>query len=174
MDNFLLENQTYFQRDTVRLINQFLQSQEKPICFVAHNGNRFDYPILKTEIHRTGESLIDDVLCIDSLEAFRDLHNRQTDELVQENKATINSIAVPPEFQDGYDELLCQIADEMEGKTEKKSVEEIKRINETTPKKRILFREDIFASTSTESVESTARKITSSANKSVVKKLNFG
>lgn len=171
MDNFLLENQTYFQSKTVKLINEFLETQEKPICLVAHNGNRFDYPILRTEIHRTGGTLSDDILCIDSLEAFRELHKQTIEEqaqILQETSVT-SSTSIPPEFQDGYDELLCSIVDDMEeqngsGGASKKTVEEIKKINETTPQKcRISVRKDLYADTSSDS-----------ANKTVFKKLNFG
>lgn len=174
MDNFLLENQTNFRSDTVMLINQFLETQEKPICLVAHNGKRFDFPILRTEIHRTGEQFLDDVLCVDSLEAFRDLHKQREEaaEIVQETEVT-STVAVPVEFQDGYDELLCQIADEMEEKKPggKKSIEEIMRINETTPQKKIFVRKDLFASTSSEGASGSKA---TSVSKTGTRKLNFG
>lgn len=164
LDNFLLEHQSNFQKETVKLINRFLETQEKPICLVAHNGNRFDFPILRTEIHRTGQEFLGDVLCVDSLDAFRDLHKRRE---LQETEMT-SSGEVPLEFQDGFDEILCQIADEMEGGEKKRiSVEEIQRINETTPQKKISVRKDLFASTS-------SAKPTTSVNKNVFKKLDFG
>ena len=45
----------------------------KPICLLAHNGYRFDFPVLKAELNRTGENLCEDILCADTLEAFRSL-----------------------------------------------------------------------------------------------------
>lgn len=169
-----MENQTCFQASTVHLINQFLESQEKPICLVAHNGNRFDFPILKTEIHRTGEQLLDDVLCIDSLEAFRNLHKQSYDETTVQESETTSTATVPLEFQDGFDQLLCEIADEMEGKKTMKRVEEVRKVNETTPQKQIMVRRDLFASTSTDSVENTAVVRTRNMSKTVVRKLKFG
>lgn len=48
--------------------------------------------------------------------------------------------SVPVEFSDGYDELLLSITKEVETKLEcldkRKTVEEIQKINETTPKKK--------------------------------------
>lgn len=32
------------------MINSFLDTLMKPICFVAHNGNKFDYPIFLWEL----------------------------------------------------------------------------------------------------------------------------
>lgn len=171
-----MENQTHFQASTVKLINQFLEAQEKPICFVAHNGNHFDYPILRTEIHRVGQSLSDDILCIDSLEAFREFHRQAVEEteIFQETVVSSSNSSVPPEFEDGYDELLCNIVDEMEQCSrdgEKMGIEEIRRRNETTPQKiTIRVRRDLFPSTS--SAQDTS--IRTAVRKTVARKLDFG
>lgn len=159
-----------------------MQTQEKPICLVAHNGNRFDYPILRTEIHKTGESLPDDILCIDSLEAFKDLHNKQQEETHETIAEASRPKEVPPEFQDGYDELLCSIADEMENKTteakkENRSIEDIRRVNETTPQKRITVRKDLFSykpADNSAEVSGNSEARASGVSKNVVRKLDFG
>ena len=39
----------------------------------AHNGNKFDFPLLMKEIKRTGASLHKDTYCVDSLQGCRDL-----------------------------------------------------------------------------------------------------
>lgn len=67
-----LEQMPSFQ-DVVPLITGFLSSQPRPLCIVAHNGNRFDFPLLKAEVQAAGHTLPEDpdFLCADSLEAFR-------------------------------------------------------------------------------------------------------
>ena len=54
-------------------ICSFLGRQAKPVCLVAHNGHEFDFKLLRTEFDRLGRSLPSDLLCCDSLLAFREL-----------------------------------------------------------------------------------------------------
>lgn len=39
-----------FECEIYELIRYFLQCLTPPICFVAHNGNKFDYPIFLWEL----------------------------------------------------------------------------------------------------------------------------
>lgn len=48
-----------------------MAEQTKPVCFIAHNGDNFDFPILKSKIEDLCVPFIDGVLCIDSLTVFR-------------------------------------------------------------------------------------------------------
>lgn len=41
-----------FESELYELIMLFLQRLTPPICFAAHNGNRFDYPIFLGELER--------------------------------------------------------------------------------------------------------------------------
>lgn len=52
LDNFMLENTKKFNVNTANLINSFLNQLNKPVCLVAHNGNKFDYPLLKTQLKK--------------------------------------------------------------------------------------------------------------------------
>lgn len=121
----MLENQTAFTSDVVNVIKNWLSLSASPICFVAHNGNRFDYPIFQAELYKTGNVLSDDIVCVDSLTAFRDLDIPSVPEQSE----------APAIFDDGYDELLCQIADEVELKPKSLSSAEMQMRNETTPRK---------------------------------------
>lgn len=38
--------------NTIDLLKCFFNQLIKPICLVAHNGNRFDYPILKEHLKK--------------------------------------------------------------------------------------------------------------------------
>jgi len=56
----------------------FLRRLEAPVCLVAHNGSRFDFPLLAAELQSTGCSPLlvvnnEPVLCVDTWEMFRDL-----------------------------------------------------------------------------------------------------
>ncbi|KAJ8924536.1 hypothetical protein NQ315_000684 [Exocentrus adspersus] len=83
LSNFSLENQEKFSSDTVNILNSFLNRNKKPLCFVAHNGNIFDYPILRAEIEKVRGSLLDNILCIDSIIMFRELHDEAERQNVQ-------------------------------------------------------------------------------------------
>lgn len=68
-----MKRQKDFSKDTVSLINGFLSHLEEPVCLVAHNGTRYDFPLLKAELQGIQQSLTDDIYCVDSLEVFRSL-----------------------------------------------------------------------------------------------------
>lgn len=132
LSNELLEQQTAFSNNVVNVIKNWLSLSESPICFVAHNGDRFDYPILRAELHNASGDLSEEIVCVDSLKAFKALD-------------AIDDVAKPPEpedvpavFDDGYDELLCEIADEMENKLKQLTPAEMQKLNEITPKKQKL------------------------------------
>ncbi|CAH0698684.1 unnamed protein product [Spodoptera exigua] len=67
------------------VINNFINKQEKPVCLFAHNGNRFDFAIMKRHFENINVSLADDVLVADSMYAFYDiLEDRRQGEAVRE------------------------------------------------------------------------------------------
>lgn len=41
-----------FEDKLYELIMSFLQRLTSPVCFAAHNGDKFDYPILLGELER--------------------------------------------------------------------------------------------------------------------------
>lgn len=53
LDPVLLENQCLF-RDALPAIRAFLAALPPPICLLAHNGDRFDFPILVGELKSAG------------------------------------------------------------------------------------------------------------------------
>lgn len=46
----MLEYESQFDENTVKMITHFISRLQQPVCIVAHNGNRFDFPILKKQI----------------------------------------------------------------------------------------------------------------------------
>ncbi|KAK5642391.1 hypothetical protein RI129_008558 [Pyrocoelia pectoralis] len=135
LTNELLEHQTEFDASCFNVMREFLNVHRKPICLVAHNGDRFDYPILKAEIYKTGNEMLDEVLCVDSLLAFRYLHDNvlKNDTPVEEEVASNASV----HLDDGFDDILNNVVDNIElQKCAKLTVEEIQKMNETTPIKK--------------------------------------
>ncbi|CAL1541815.1 unnamed protein product [Lymnaea stagnalis] len=55
------------------LICSFLTRLPQPACLVAHNGNRFDFPILISELSHAGEPVPVNILCVDSMKGFSEL-----------------------------------------------------------------------------------------------------
>jgi len=71
LNNSMLANCPPFNRETVIAMEAFLNNFQKPFCFVAHNGNQFDFPILFKEIQSALStppySINNDNKCIDEL-----------------------------------------------------------------------------------------------------------
>ncbi|XP_064456987.1 three-prime repair exonuclease 1-like [Ornithodoros turicata] len=70
LDNKILENQQVF-KEVVPAVKAFLDSLPQPACLLAHNGDRFDYPILQDELTRAGALDILDVYCCDTIGAMK-------------------------------------------------------------------------------------------------------
>lgn len=50
-----LEHQSEFNEDVFNNIFSFLNRLKRPICLIAHNGFKFDFPILRAEIDKLGK-----------------------------------------------------------------------------------------------------------------------
>lgn len=137
---------------------------QKPLCLVAHNGNRFDFPLLRKELFKANGALPEDILCVDSLEAFRYIH-KASEEKELSGLEKNNCHRIIPEFSDGYDKLLIEAVEDIESSfctsNQKPSVMEIKKANETTPKKKVInvmSSQELSSSINRENVESKAKK----------------
>ena len=71
LDNYNLSEQSKFSKTTRSLINNFLSSLPSPVCLVAHNGNAYDFPLLKAELGKLGMQLNSGTLCADSLHGMK-------------------------------------------------------------------------------------------------------
>lgn len=119
LSNTLLEESYKFSKETVESISNFLNHNPQPICFVAHNGLRFDYPLLRREINKTNTSLDTNILCIDTLVTFREL-------LVEKNELKIENMITDIDTVDNIqcDQPLFECM--------------AQQMNETTPSKQII------------------------------------
>nr|CAH7728705.1 unnamed protein product [Callosobruchus chinensis] len=139
LSNFKLEEQQKFSGATVEMINTFVKHNTPPVCLVAHNGSRFDFPILRKEINDANVPLVEDVYCIDSLTMFRDISKVTSEsfELEKDASCSNSSSEIPLDLTDGYDSLLVSISEEIENTVLPKAVQ-AQKLNETTPQKQII------------------------------------
>ncbi|CAG2053380.1 unnamed protein product [Timema podura] len=125
LDNLVLQEQKPFDEHLVNILQGYLERLPRPICIVAHNGNKFDFPILQSELQFVKKGIPDDVLCIDSLVAFKELLCAKKSGGKKENPTPDLGITqlngnhtVPPEplvnFQDEFDDDLCKVLDIIE------------------------------------------------------------
>lgn len=50
LDNFMLEHDNGLNDNAGQLLTSFLQHLQQPVCLVAHNGDSFDFPLLKKQL----------------------------------------------------------------------------------------------------------------------------
>ncbi|CAH2097956.1 unnamed protein product [Euphydryas editha] len=121
--NFLLEYEPKFDMQTFTMLNTFLNVLEKPVCLVAYNGHRFDFPILKNHLKKLGVDFSSDLLCADCFIGFFNIIEKN------ENKDTSIS------NENGTHTFDVNINNTILTDIEPKSMQSI---NETTPKRQII------------------------------------
>lgn len=99
LSNEILGNVSPFNSHVYSVINYFLHNLTKPVCLLAHNGNRFDYPVLLKELKSINEVLSNDILTIDTLTMFRTYYKCSQKQM--ENL-----------LNDGCDEMFSMVAAE--------------------------------------------------------------
>ena len=85
LDNYNLSGQATFDKETGVLINSFLARLPKPLCLVAHNGDLYDFPLLKAELEKAGVTLPCDTMCADSYVGIKEIFKRSEDALQLQN-----------------------------------------------------------------------------------------
>lgn len=64
----MLQNEEKFDENAASLIGCFIKKLQQPVCLVAHNGDKFDFPILKKQL---GVCLPANLKRLDSINFFR-------------------------------------------------------------------------------------------------------
>ena len=124
LDNYNLSGQATFDRETGELLNSFLARLTPPLCLVAHNGNKYDFPLLKAELEKVGITLPCNTLCADSYVGIKEIINRKEEVIHSDNQMEIE-IAEISKTQN-----LSQILDE--------EYRAIQKENTSTPRKSVL------------------------------------
>ena len=86
LDNYNLIGQSKFSKNTGDLINSFLSLLPSPVCLVAHNGNGYDFPLLKAELEKANIQLRPDILCIDSYIGIKEIFKKRKKVIKLENE----------------------------------------------------------------------------------------
>ena len=73
LDNYNLSGQSRFTKNTGNLINGFLTCLPSPVCLVAHNGNAYDFALLKSELEKVNTHLNTGILCADSYIGIKEI-----------------------------------------------------------------------------------------------------
>ncbi|XP_067140940.1 uncharacterized protein [Centruroides vittatus] len=102
--NTSLQYQETFNQNTVKLIELFIERLNKPVCLLAHNGQGFDFPLLKAEFENTSATFSEPLLCADTLQAFKDILSKQD----VPRSSSHNYTYVSDISEDDVDEILSQ------------------------------------------------------------------
>ncbi|MEC4734872.1 MAG: exonuclease domain-containing protein [Wolbachia endosymbiont of Halictus tumulorum] len=62
-----LEDVKSFTCETHGMIINFIKQLIPPVCFVAYNGYKFDYPIFLKELENINKDVSEEILCIDMM-----------------------------------------------------------------------------------------------------------
>ena len=73
LDNYNLTGQDKFTKSTGDLLNAFLSRLPVPVCLVAHNGNAYDFPLLRAELVKAGAEFGPNIFCVDSYVGIKEI-----------------------------------------------------------------------------------------------------
>jgi three prime repair exonuclease-1 len=146
LDNYNLTGQSKFTKNTGNLINSFLALLPSPVCLVAHNGNAYDFPLLKAEMEKSGTELNSEILCVDSYVGIKEIFRKRS-EVIKKEDARKNKVedvegllivkieidAVTDLINAGYFESEMEEGTCDEVKELSKNLESSKKENELTP-----------------------------------------
>jgi len=82
LTNEILEHERKFDENAGKTILGFLNQMQQPCVLIAHNGDKFDFPILKKVIDDLELDVPESIKVVDSLPIFKDI------ELVEEVNAS--------------------------------------------------------------------------------------
>lgn len=85
-----------FNDNLATLLQVFLQRQPQPCCLVAHNGDRYDFPLLQAELASLSViSPLDGTFCVDSIAALKTLEQASSPQSMVRGKAIAWVVSTP-------------------------------------------------------------------------------
>ena len=94
LDNYNLSDQNRFDANTGHLLNNFLARLPSPVCLVAHNGNAYDFPLLKAEMEKVAIQVGSNILCADSYIGIKSIfQNRKFSEKVDVDQKKMKTVS---------------------------------------------------------------------------------
>ena len=94
LDNYNLSGQATFTAKTGKLLNSYLSHLPVPICLVAHNGDLYDFPLLKAEMDKARITLPPDTLCADSYVGIKEIFRRREEAKTENVENAVKSQGV--------------------------------------------------------------------------------
>ena len=91
LDNYMLNDQSKFDKSTGNLLNSFLSHLPSPVCLVAHNGDCYDFPLLKAEMEKVNTPLDPLIFCVDSYSGLKNIYKNKVDGSQSDTNININS-----------------------------------------------------------------------------------
>ena len=77
LDNYNLTGQSQFDKNIGDLLNIFLSRLPSPVCLVAHNGNLYDFPLLRAEMKKACTRLGSQILCVNSYVGIKEIFKKR-------------------------------------------------------------------------------------------------
>ena len=141
LDNYNLEGQSQFDLGTVELLQGFLSRLSGPVCLVAHNGHKFDFPLLLAEVKKAGGDLQSSILCVDSYLACLRILQQWTDKQIEcEELESLDKLLNEGAFDEDFDENYSNSSINRKTDNSVKILFEKSRIsaieNESTPERK--------------------------------------
>lgn len=136
LNNEILSDQEKFDVHSAKAINQFFQHQGEQICLIAHNGNNFDFPIIKKTFEMVKMSLPPDILCADSREIITAIDEELEPKIKQVQPDAPESSEECFTAKVDSDDELCENA-LIDFEKNVKTPIDWQKLNETTPKRTI-------------------------------------
>jgi three prime repair exonuclease 1 len=79
LTNDLLEHEHKFDENAMGVLEKFLSQLQQPVCLIAHNGEKFDFPLLKKQFEAFNANIPDSLKCCDSLRVLKEIDERFPD-----------------------------------------------------------------------------------------------
>ena len=135
LDNYNLTGQDKFQKSTGDLLNAFLSRLPFPVCLVAHNGNAYDFPLLKAELVKAGAEFGPNIFCVDSYVSIKEIFKMDmgtscvepnNTEIIEENEIVKNEMEAVKSFLEAgiFDMEMGTSLGECIKPTDKENIEE--------------------------------------------------
>ena len=137
LDNYNLSGQSMFERKTGELLNSFLAHLTPPLCLVAHNGDKYDFPLLKAELGKVGITLPINTLCADSYLGIKEITSKKEEILHSETEHMMDNQMDIEIAKISETPIVTQILDAEYGEIEKE--------NSKTPQKSLILTNSIDA-----------------------------
>ncbi|KAJ8038543.1 Three prime repair exonuclease 2 [Holothuria leucospilota] len=96
-----------FGETDATMLQLFLARQQEPVCLLAHNGFKFDFPLIKTELDNINSDLSSNIVCGDTLCAFREMDgHKPTTPLIAGERKRIATASPNVLLDKGNDESI--------------------------------------------------------------------